>query len=103
MSDGKVTGPSRLLAFVRPELDSGPILEVDGEGFAAEIDPGGWDISDHNMLMPDHAGLQVYEGWVECGPGPDPDCSLVGRWRVLSHWEMSRIRFGMPIFSDGDS
>lgn len=86
--------PSSLVAFVRPELDSGPILTADGE-FLEEVRVSGWDISDHNMPLPTTMGLQIFEGWVEVGHEPDPDVSIVGSWRQLTHWEMCRMRFGL--------
>ena len=44
----------RMLAFVRPEGDQGPILVADG-AYAGEIRAGGWDISDHDMPVPTSA------------------------------------------------
>jgi hypothetical protein len=89
-------GPSTLVAFVRPELDAGPILTADGE-FLDELRSGcgGWDIGDYNMTMPTRPGLQIYEGWREVTAGPDEDVHLVGDWRQLTHWEMCRMRFGL--------
>ena len=91
----------RMLAFVRPEGDQGPILVADG-AYAGEIRAGGWDISDHDMPVPTSAlrGLLVFEGLVESTRGPDPDVSLVGEWRHLTHWEMCRVVAGFSPWSD---
>jgi hypothetical protein len=94
-------GPCSLVAFVRPELDSGPILTADGQ-FREEASASGWDISDHNITTPTEMGLQIFEGWLEVGHGPDPDVSLVGSWRRLDHWEMCRMRFGMTAHPRGE-
>jgi hypothetical protein len=88
-------GPSSLVAFVRPELDLGPILSADGEFLEEVREAGSWDIGDHNMPLPTEMGLQVFEGWREVSPGPDPDISFVGSWRRLTHWEICRMRFGL--------
>lgn len=90
--------PSRLLAFVRPELDCGPILAADGEFIEECRAIGAWDISDNNMTTPTAWGLQVYEGWLERAAGDDGDVTFVGAWRQLTHWEMCRVRFGMSPF-----
>jgi hypothetical protein len=89
--------PGRLIAFVRPEMDHGPILSVDG-AFFDEVHDRGWDISDHDMPSGDQWGLLVFEGWVEHTSGPDPDVVLVGEWRPLTHWEMCRLRCRMSVF-----
>ena len=80
--------PGRLLVFVRPELDSGEILYVSGEEFLNEVHNAGWDISDHNFPTPTQKGLQIFEGWIQVGPGEDPDVAIVGEFRKLTHWEM---------------
>jgi hypothetical protein len=89
-------GPSEMLAFVRPGLDSGHILSASGE-FLTELrdGAGGWDIADHNMPTPREHGLLLFDGWIEVGHGDSPDVSWVGEWRRLTHWEMARVRFGL--------
>ncbi len=86
----------RMLAFVRPEGDQGPILIAAG-AYAQEVRAAGWDISDHNM--PASAGrlygLLVFEGFVEHTAGPDPDVYLAGNWRRLTHWELCRVGAGL--------
>lgn len=95
----EVSEPSQALAFVRPELDQGPILAVTG-AFFDEVHAAGWDISDHNIATPTTPGLQIFEGWVDVGPGDDPDVRWEGGWRPLSHWELCRLRFGMTPFQE---
>ena len=86
--------PCRLLAFVRPEGDNGPILAA-GEGFFEAVHSAGWDISDHNMPCTDGVmyGLLLFEGW-QANPEDDEPC-LVGEWRRLTFWELSRVRHGL--------
>jgi len=91
--------PSMLLAYLHSQRDEGPILAATGE-FAEEVRNSGWDTSDHEMPCGDVAGLQVFEGWIEVGPGPDPDIAFVGSWRQLTHWEMCRVRYGLPPWSE---
>lgn len=91
------TSPGKLLAFVRPEIDSGPILCATVP-FLEEIWQSGWDISDHDMPMSDASGLQIFEGWIELSGDPEPDPRFVGQWRQLTHWEMCRVRHGMMPF-----
>jgi hypothetical protein len=94
--------PSVLVAFVRESdgrhgvFDEGPILEANGD-FLRELrdSAGGWDIGDHNMPALDGPGLWMLCGWIETGPGPDPDVEFVGSWERLSHWSMCRMRCGM--------
>ena len=92
--------PGTILAFVRPEGDNGPILSADGS-FLEEVHSSGWDISDHDMPKSTDTcgqhGLLVLEGWVERTGGPDPDTYMVGEWRRLTHYEMCRVRHGMPL------
>ena len=95
MSAAQYSGPSRLLAFAKGTPPSwGPILLADGE-FSEEVAVGGPDISDHEMPRPAEPGLQVFEGWVEVGPGEDPDVEIVGEWRRLDHFELCRLRYGL--------
>ena len=89
-----MSGPSRLLAFVRPEGDNGPVLAADGD-FHKEVFEGGWDIENYNMPMSlPLYGLLIFEGFIEVGTEPEPDVSLSGEWRQLSHWEICRVRHG---------
>jgi hypothetical protein len=87
-------GPDILLAFVGHGLDTGPILSATGE-FQRELERhGAQDIGDHNMPMPNAMGLLLFEGWIEIGPGDDPEVNWTGEWRRLTHWEMVRVRCG---------
>lgn len=97
-----MNGPSRLMAYVHACGDEGPILSAVG-AFVDELKNAGYDVSDHDMPKPDvgHVGLLVFEGWVDVGPGDDPDVSLVGSWRRLTHWEMCRVTFGLSPFAEG--
>lgn len=88
------SGPSRLVAYVREDLDEGPILLAE-QAFAEEISMAGSDISDHDFPPPEAPGLWLFEGWLQIGPEPDPDVAIVGEWRRLDHWEMCRMRHGM--------
>lgn len=93
---------SRALVFVpfRPVSAHHGHVCAATAAFAEEVRDGGPAISDHNMPMPDRPGLVLFEGWVEVGAGEDPDVSWVGEWRPLSHWEMSRVRHGLPPWDD---
>lgn len=90
--------PIRLLAFVRPEGDNGPILAWDGSpGFGEDLAMAGWDIADHEMPATDGVlyGLLIFEGWTEWSSQPEPDMRLAGEWRRLTHWETCRVRNGL--------
>jgi hypothetical protein len=93
--------PSVLVAFVHSSRAAGPILMASG-AFLREIreGAGGVDISDYNMPPPDHVGLLVFEGWIEHRAQDDGDALFEGWWRQLTHWELSRMRFGMPAQAD---
>jgi len=91
--------PDRLLAFVQPPGDRGPICET-GPVFRQEVDDTGSDISDHNIPSPPREGLLVFEGWMEHTGGPDLDLYFQGTWRPLTHWEMCRLRAGWHLFDD---
>jgi hypothetical protein len=93
--------PGRMLAFVEPEGDRGPILDP-GPVFYDEINTTGPDISDHEFPKPPRAGLLIFEGWMECTGGPDPDVYFVGEWRPLTHWEMCRLRAGAVTLGDDE-
>ena len=41
------------------------------------------------------AGLLIFEGMVEHGPGPDPDVYWSGKWRELEHWELLLVNAGL--------
>ncbi len=88
-------GPSEALVFVNDDLKSGPILIANPQ-FRLEVTSSGCDISEHSIPEPKEPGLQIFEGWVEVGSGDDPDVYWVGDWRRLTHWEMCRVRHGMP-------
>lgn len=90
-------GPGRLLAFVKEDLDEGPILLCSG-AFIEEIRECGYNIADHNMPAPNCHGLLVFEGFIEHTRGPDPDVMWLGEWRQLTHWELCRLRYGLNIF-----
>lgn len=92
------TQPVRLLAFVREPGDEGSILLWSGSmEFKETVDMAGYDISDHNMPVPNRKhGLLIFEGWIRWDPGPEPDSHLDGEWRQLTFWEISRVRFGLP-------
>jgi hypothetical protein len=62
--------PGRLVAFVHDNLDSGLIVYAEGATLLDELRSSGWDISGHNLPTPDS-------------------------WRLLTHWEMCRVRFGL--------
>jgi len=71
--------------------------DVDGgTPFADEVEMAGYDIEDHCFPPPDPpmSGLLIFEGWVQVGPGLEPDITIDGLWRPLTHWEMCRVRFG---------
>lgn len=87
--------PLRLLAFVRPELDQGPILAAEGDWANMLREVGSWDIGDYSMRMPDRPGLHIFEGWTKLMPDDPSDMQWEGEWRQLTHWEMCRLRFGM--------
>lgn len=74
----------------------GPILEASG-GFREEISNSGSDLEEHDVPKPPRSGLLLFEGWVEILGSEDPDVSWVGEWRELTHWEMCRVRCGVPI------
>lgn len=90
--------PSRALVFVKDGFpDKGGAILLSTGAFEVEVADGGPDITDHNLPMPPHkhVGLLIFEGWVEYGPADDDDPQWLGEWRRLTHWEMSRTRFGM--------
>jgi hypothetical protein len=88
--------PLRLLVFVRPELDCGPILAWDGPVDVREdLSMAGWDMGDHEMPCSLAPGLMIFEGWRECASGPEPSIYYSGEWRRLSFWELSRVRHGL--------
>lgn len=89
----------RFVAYVHPVLDTGPILYVEG-AFTEECQQSGWDIGDHGVGMPPHCGLLAYEGIVQLIGDPEPDVYLAGKWRPLTHWELSRLWAGMPPFGE---
>ena len=93
--------PLRLVAFVRPELDQGPILAAEGHFSVLLREIGSWDICDLDMMMPNRMGLLVFEGWAERSPTDDTDIRWVGAWREMTHWELCRLRFGMTPFPSG--
>lgn len=95
-------GPSRLIVFATGNQDQGPILLAEG-CFTEEVAVAGSDISDHELPRPDGPGLWVFEGWVNIGPGTDPDVFLDGEWRRLTHWEMCRMRHGMAPWDEQSS
>ena len=99
--DAQATEPLRLLAFVRPELDQGPVLYAEGEWSVLLREHGSWDIGDVNMPMPARMGLMVFEGWHETSPTDLTDFSFVGAWREMTHWELCRARFGLTPFPSG--
>lgn len=81
-----------------PRCAEGEILEHDGDSFSAELEAvGSTNIGDHSLPKPPRAGLLAFEGWVELGPGQDPDPWFVGEWRELTHWEMCQLRCGERI------
>jgi len=86
----------RLLVFVRPELDNGPILIHNG-CFSDEVMYKGWDVSDHNMPCANVMGLQIFEGFLEV---IDEEVILSGSYRQLTHYEMCRLRAGLIPWSD---
>lgn len=90
MRDG---GPDRLIAFVNDDLQGGRILLAEGV-FFEEVSRHSWEMEDHLIPKAPHKGLMVLEGWIEVGPGDDPDVTFVGDWRQLTHMEMCRMRFG---------
>ena len=95
--------PTRLLAFIKPTGDEGPILEWrGGDVVAEEFAQAGHDTADHSFPVPDGRmrGLLIFEGWLEWTSGPEPDSMFVGEWRMLSMWELSRVRFGLSPFDD---
>jgi len=83
----------RLLAFVRPELDNGPILIHDGI-LSEEVWAKGWNIKQHNLPCADFMGLQIFEGFVTTS-NSESEKVISGAWRRLTHWEMCRIRIGL--------
>ena len=89
----------RMLIFVRPELDNGPILIHDG-CFSEQVLKGGWDISRHEMPCADIPGLQIFEGFVSYDSGEDRNIYLSGMYRQLTHYEMCRLRMGLIPWSD---
>ena len=89
----------RLLVFVRPELDNGPILIHSG-CFSEEVWERGWDISDHEMPCATRMGLYIFEGFISYSPGPEPDIYFSGEYRDLTHWEMCRLRIGLIPWGD---
>ncbi len=91
--------PCQALIFVYPELSHGQILEATGD-FLVEAIEHSWIMDDHEMMMPVVPGIQIFEGWVEVGVGEDPDIRWFGSWRLLTHWEMCRVRHGMSPFGD---
>jgi len=97
MEEHKMTGPGRFVAFVRDTGDYGPVLYASGS-FVEEFRMGGYDVESLDMPVPSERGLLLFEGWVEIGPGPDPDVVAVGEWRRLTHWEICRIRHGVSPF-----
>jgi hypothetical protein len=99
--DTQAAEPLRLLAFVRPELDQGPVLYAEGEWSVLLRGRGSWDIGDMNMPMPPRMGLMVFEGWHETSPTDPTELSFVGAWREMTHWELCRARFGMTPFPSG--
>jgi hypothetical protein len=99
--DTQAAEPLRLLAFVRPELDQGPVLYAEGAWSVFLRELGSWDIGDMNMPMPPHGGLMVFEGWHETVTTDPTEVSFVGAWREMTHWELCRARFGMTPFPSG--
>lgn len=90
--------PGRMVVFLRewhPENGpSGPVLYAENP-FKLEVGQTGDDVGDlffeGNTLL---RGLLIFEGWIEVGPGEDPDVTCVGEWRKLTHWEMCKVREG---------
>lgn len=81
-----------VLAFLRDEA-TGPVLETSGP-FTEEVRMAGYDIDDHTVPPTDMRGLAVFEGWVEVGHGEDPDVEWSGGWRMLTQWELVKLRHG---------
>lgn len=88
------SGPDRVVAFVQSEWDESQILYAEGV-FADEVNAVSRCLGDHTVPTPERLGLQVFEGWLEVGTGDDPDVEWCGGWRMLTHWEMCRVRFGL--------
>lgn len=99
--------PSQALIYVYevPRENSrraqGIILDATGD-FQHEMREVGRCLDDHTFEeQPTTTGLQMFVGWVEVGPGDDPDVTLVGSWSPLTHWEMCCVRFGNSPFARG--
>ena len=57
----------------------------------------GSDTSDHNMPCADIPGLQIFEGFTDV---IEEEVSLSGSYRLLTHYEMCRLRMGLIPWSD---
>jgi len=97
----------RLVAYVRTvdhAAPEGPVLWA-SDNFNRELEMGGFDLESHDFPPSDFGtcGLLVFEGWMEYGPGPEPDVYFRGDWRRLTFSEMIRLRCGQDPWPEKDS
>lgn len=81
-----------------PILYAEPPLEQEIEKWNGATDIGDLNFEETPAQSGILDGLVVWEGWIEwsAGDAADSEPEMHGGWRKLSHWEMCRVREGLP-------